>query len=290
MAVTAIPEAAERVGKDDCSVVLPTHDWAKGSLVLPSYDDSRISFTRVFNFRNHPKMLLCTIPGTTSSWTRHFGNAVYAAMTNNSSAMQYSINVAMEDIPEASPLLVALESLPAEEVISIACSREWERIAIVRNPFTRILSKFLDKLVLHAGTASPLPYHPEDGQDFGKFVQRLVDTARPQNTRSEAEYVNGHFRSQSNFCGLRYIPYRFVHMEALYTEAPILARQLAVDAHPGVHALLAQLRPYNACSDALRLHSHYDARTAALVRSYFAEDFRRFRYAPHFPSVAHACA
>ena len=261
-------------------------------MIYPSLDDARVSFTRVYNFRNHSKLLLCSIPGASSTWTRQFGNAAYAAMSHNDSAMQYSANVQMNDIATSAPLLVALESLHAEEVISIACSREWERIAIVRNPFSRILSKFLDKVVEHPTNRRlwPLPYHREDGQDFGKFVQRLVDTTnQTQNPRPEAEYVNGHYRSQSNFCGMRHIPYRFIHMETLHTEAPILARQLAVEAHPGVHALLAQLRPYNACSDALRMHMHYDATTAALVRTYFAEDFRRFRYSLHFPSVAHAC-
>ena len=276
-----------------CSVLLPPHDWAKGSLVHPSSSSARISFTRVFDFPNQPRLLLCTVPGCNSAWTRSFSNAVLAAMSNSTAPTTYPINIDMRDLGSVAPLMVALEAMPADRVYAIACAAEseWSRVAIVRNPFMRLLSKFMDKIVHHPNEGSPPPYHHEDGQHFGKFVQRLEATGFETQFRGpEAEYVNGHFRSMSNFCGMRYIPYTYVRMEDLHAEMPRLATRLGVQGAPAVRAMLDQLRPYNACSDALRLRQHYDAATTARVRAYLAEDFRRFHYSTHLPSVESACS
>ena len=198
----------------------------------------------------------------------------------------------MEDIADQAPLAAALEDMPMHAVTDIACSHEYTRIAIVRNPFSRLLSKFVDKVIVHAEEllrhGSPMPYNLTDGQNFSRFVQRPVETQ--QRREPEAFHVNGHFRRQSNFCGLRQIPYSILHMEELHHEAPRLARMLGVDGAPAVRAALERLRPHNKCADALRVRQYYDPPTIARVRAYFAEDFERFGYSTHMPSVEHLCS
>lgn len=295
-----MPSDAE-ASSSGCPIILPTHDWAKSSFVSPTHSDMRISFARVYDYPGRAKLLLCSVPGCMSTWTRKFGNALYATMSDNGSPLRYPINLDMGDIPERAPLMRALEAMAASEVTEIACSNAWQRVAIVRNPYMRILSKFIDKVITNAeaarskGDSYAPPWRVEDGTDFGKFIARLAATGEgderlhSNNTLTEAMRVNGHFRSASNFCGMRYVPYTYLHQEALHTSAPSLAAKLGVNDDQRVRQVLAELRPHNACTDALRLHQFYDPPTVARVRAYYAEDFRRLRYPAHFPSIEGAC-
>ena len=181
-----------------------------------------------------------------------------------------------------------------------AVGRAWIPTFVVqithRQPYTRLLPKFVDKIA-RPGTPPKKfefqPWRPADGKNFSRFVRRLVATDDGQAAFQlpEAAYVNGHFRSLSNFCGMRYIPYVFLKLEHLHEEAPRLAKRLGVDGHPSVRGSLAELRPYDACAHARTLRAHYtDAATVSHVRRYFAEDFRRFGYDATFPSVEAACS
>ena len=282
-----------------CNIILPPHDWHKDSLVDPPTGSMRVTFTRVLNFPGHSKLLLCTVPGCNSKWARRFGLALYAAMSNSSAPLNYNQNVQMNDIAATTPLLQALEALPWTNVTLIACSGAWQRVAVVRNPYMRVLSKFIDKIVDNMPrtvqetnySEYAKPYRFEDGQHFDRFVGRLMEVSDggSRHTLPESSYVNGHFRSMSNFCAMRYVPYTYLHQEELHVSAPALVARLGLSGDANVRATLAELRPYNACADAVRIRTWYDRPTAARVRSYYAEDFRRLGYSPHPPSVEHAC-
>lgn len=183
--------------------------------------------------------------------------------------------------------LTPLEALPDAKVARIACDRSWTRIAIVRHPHARLLSKFEGKIVLRwakRGENSRAPHVRQDGTNFSSFVSRLVATDRvASHPHHEAAYVDEHFRRQSNFCGMRTIPYEVVHSEELKPRMQALAASLRLDQEPRVRARLAELRPFNATVERIKLRRAYSASDWMRVARFFHEDFVRlgYPYAPH---------
>ena len=310
-----------------CPVALP-FDWVRPAYAFPwRGSDAVWSFTRVFPER---KLVLCTVPGAGSTPTRNFVNALASVLSHgryNASVLPYS--KAHPEMQQA-PWLHPLEMMPREEVERIACDSTWTRIALVRNPFARLLSKFADKIVRHGYETKPSadssrndmlfrpPARIEDGLNFSAFTQRLAAVnqwesnahrrrprrARPDGKTSgregsgdkdvrpdgEAHYVDEHFRGGSNFCGMRHVPYRLIRYESLGDGLRQLAAQLGVGSDPTIAQQLDDILPHNRCLEAAKLRKYYTASDVVRVRRYFHEDFVRFGYSPQLPPACNDSA
>lgn len=212
----------------------------------------------------------------------------------------------------ARPILAADATLSRLQVQEIACDPSWTKLAFVRNPYARLLSKFEDKIVRHGKDMKPggeaykefrIPAQRADGLNFTHFTARLAGVAgltpdvldghshhirhrQPvmNKPHSESEYVDEHFRVMSNFCGMRYIPYEWIRYEDLAPGMNRIASQMGVSQHPDVAQQIAKFRPRSTCDEALRLGRSYSEVDKTRVREYFAEDFKRFGYSDAFPT------
>ena len=280
-----------------CPVLLHS-DWRRESLAFPREGDYRWSFGRIL----FDRLLICTVPGAVSTWAREFITKL--AHASNRTDLEYapgkraSNRTNLEyapgkrdphpEIRKASWLdphpemrkaswLTPLEVLPDAEVAQIACNASWTRLAIVRNPYARLWSKFRDKIITRRENRLPHDWH--DGTNFSRFLRRLANTDNiSSHTLHEAWYVDEHFRRQSNFCGMRSIPYEIIHSEHLKQHMESLVVQLGVDKDPEVQAMLTQLKSFNASAEREQLLHTYSAEDLSIVERYFAEDFIRLGY------------
>jgi hypothetical protein len=143
-----------------------------------------------------------------------------------------------------------LETMALSNVLSVACGIDWTRIAVVRNPYARLYSKFVDKIV-KKNEFRP-PSRKTDGKNFSSFVGRLaaVSTEETNLVVAEQVYIDEHFRSQLAFCGMRYMKYEFWKFEELSSTAAAFAKKLNIGTHPSVQAKLQVLRPFDVKAEA----------------------------------------
>ena len=258
-----------------CSTIVPA-DWTRASVGFP--DQSSKIYTFALAFESH-KLLVCSIPGAVSTPVRrvlHDAEAILTGSTNQSVAIPDHMELA--DAARMLRLGKPLELMSLSEVEHIACSNEWTRLAFVRNPYNRLLSKFEDKIGKHKDYRPPAV--AADGASFSRFIGRLAASRGSVNSRIEAEYVDEHFRTMSSFCGLRHIPYQVIQLEGASWLVALRAitERLGVAGDQRVVNTLSKIRPFEADHARKQVHDAYHPRDAELVRRYYAEDFRRFSY------------
>ncbi len=135
-------------------------------------------------------------------------------------------------------------------------------ISCVRNPFTRILSAYLDK-VAHG-----------DGRLLGKLSRVKLDTFEKflvALSQLKPRDINKHFRPQCinlNYPNIKYYAIFFLeNMQALGDLFAHVAPGLSIESF-APHARFA----------ASALRAHYTDRAVELVKEIFADDFRLFGY------------
>jgi Sulfotransferase family len=154
--------------------------------------------------------------------------------------------------------------------------RRWEQVerefvfTVARNPFTRILSAYLDKIVAHRdprvwGTFAARHGLPEAPLAFRDFLQLVADTPEDE--------MDQHWRPQS--CGLAptIVPYDFIGgVESLQADlAHILQRIFGADVP------IREFMPHRTNSSR-RVAEHYGAEEIRLVRRIYAADFAQLGY------------
>lgn len=139
-------------------------------------------------------------------------------------------------------------------------------ISCVRNPFTRALSGFLDKVA----TRDPR-YFPElRSRPVETFEQHLLAIAE-----YPAKRLNFHFRPQYlnlDFPNLTYDAVFYLENLAVFSD---FCRKVAPELTLETSAPHAR-----GAGSKSKLHEHYSERAVELVRQIYAEDFRLFGYSP----------
>jgi len=148
-------------GLPTCPAMLP-FDWVQSGLAFPHKEATTMwSFVRVFPKQ---KMVLCTVPGAGSTPVRTLINAMAAALSGG--AFNISSTMIPHEEMRKAWWLHPLEMMPTHEVRPwaravrapatgstaplpllaqverIACDPTWTKVAFVRNPYIRLLSKF----------------------------------------------------------------------------------------------------------------------------------------------------
>jgi len=299
--VAALPTAAPKplTQAEACEGRDPVpRSWADsttGATASPLWpSEQHYSFTRVLD---GPKLAICSLPGCGSTSFRHFVNVLSNLTSTDERCLTVfrrgfaektlNAHLSMEKAPQVQPgCMRGLEGMSLEEVRVIACSGEWRRLAVVRNPFARVYSKFREKIVMKHEKRPP--WREGDDRNFSTFVGRLAMAAlEPAHLGlGEEAFVDDHWRRGVAFCGLRHIPYTILRDEELGAAMHGLAESLGLEGHPAVREVLARVRPHDYAGEAARLAEAYTQREVELVRLYYSEDFRAFGYPAEFPPRA----
>lgn len=149
---------------------------------------------------------------------------------------------------------------------------EYFRFCFIRNPTTRILSAYLDKIVGNnferARVAPPLGLPPDRPCAFHEFLEALLAVPDPQR--------DAHFQSQTGLLAVDAVAYHIVGRFERFEEtfAAVLNR-IAPGAADGMIRV-----DHHRTGAAQVVNDHVGPRERALLLGLFQEDYRRFCYSP----------
>lgn len=138
------------------------------------------------------------------------------------------------------------------------------RFTFVRNPFTRVLSAYLDKVERRA-------IRENKPTSFKKFLHQL-DAGKL--------HSNGHWAPQSDLFLIPVEQFDFIgRVESLQTDlSKVKNRLLKKDSAEQVKSVLS-----NATNATSKLGLYYDDETVKLVRKLYRQDFELFEYSQQLP-------
>ena len=184
--------------------------------------------------------------------------------------------------------LPSLSTVSARDRDSILTGPEWIRFCVTRDPYSRILSAWLNRAFLYS-TGAEARFVPEDpslepfpalgdtsvdiGVRFRSFVHRFTNDRK-------SDHVDPHFATQYSLTRPDIFPYSDV---VRLSELGDFANRIATTT-PSRSTFQPVIRNV---SLGVRAEEMIDAPTAALIDEYYAEDFQRFDYPNKtFPLVA----
>lgn len=151
-------------------------------------------------------------------------------------------------------------------------SNDYFVFSFVRNPFSRVLSAYLDKIVGHPDTQNQyqrqLNIDPNDGvPTFGEFIE-LIYSANPVD-------MDPHWAPQSFLLALDNVQYDFLGRFEFFDDSiHQLISRVSLKLPPSV----ARLGKQHSTSADQKLHTYYDARAIRRVREIYHRDFERLGY------------
>lgn len=163
-------------------------------------------------------------------------------------------------------------------------SGNYFRFVFIRNPYTRLLSCYLDRIMRQTSTPRRQlnAYLRKQGVDptevpFGKFVEAACQQSSPQQ--------NSHWRAQYDDVLLDQIEYDFVgKFEDLWGGMEIISKRIWGEVKPEMANMKLNKSPQvtNAGS---RVMEYYTADLAEMVAERYAKDFEAFGYSTDIASV-----
>ena len=174
-----------------------------------------------------------------------------------------------------SPLLTLLQVGPLERFLPPS---DTFRFCFVRNPFDRLLSAYLDKIVGNGHQKRPiLKILGRDPTALGALVsfEEFVDAVATQ----PALRMNAHWRVQWQHVLGDFVPYDFVGRFERFQQdfVTVLSRWTNEPER------YIQTEATHRTDAGLKIGDHYDRRLADVVRRIYADDFERFGYSAELP-------
>lgn len=138
------------------------------------------------------------------------------------------------------------------------------KVAVVRNPYTRTLSAYLDKIERRA-------LRDNRETSFREFLYSL---------KAGKLYSNGHWAPQSSLLLLPPEDFDFIgKVESLSMDLPVIEEK--IQGTPPRERFKSFLR--NATGANTKLSCYYDAETADIVKLLYQDDFKLFNYPDTLP-------
>lgn len=176
----------------------------------------------------------------------------------------------------ASPLLSPYQ-VPADTLEQVYYSGEYLRFAFVRNPYTRLLSCYLDRI--QTATSRPRrqlnQFLARRGEqtaevDFGTFIRAICQQTSPQQ--------NSHWREQSDDLLYGHIELDFIgRFENLWSDMAQVSEKIWGEVKPQMSDSTVNKSPRATAADA-KLLGYYTPELRDLVANRFAKDFENFGY------------
>jgi hypothetical protein len=176
-----------------------------------------------------------------------------------------------EHFPELSPLMTPLDS--PDLFLRVLGGDDWFRFTFVRNPFTRVLSCYLDKIVASEPERQRLL--PELGLDpavipsFNLFLRAIAGQSEDKR--------DAHWAPQAWLTQPDTVRYHFIgRLERFRADFDYVCRKV------GIPTDIATVRHSTDAGD--KLAAFYGPKEIRLVQSIYAEDFLRFGYDRNLPT------
>ena len=194
--------------------------------------------------------------------------------------------------------VMVVKHLATHQAAEIHSDDTWTRAVFSRNPFYRLLSGYLDRIVrareyFRIGVRGhdeedPITKArvPKKGSQVNISFSEFVSTIAAQ---KEAD-MDEHFRPQSSYCGLRFAAFNFVgKFEQLGTDSWALLRKVGAERHGEVgwgsdgSQRFLEHNTHHTTNAAARAASFYTVELERVVVALFKEDFERFNYEKVLP-------
>lgn len=169
--------------------------------------------------------------------------------------------------------LIQLSQLPASQGAEILADPTWFRFAFVRNPFTRALSAYLDKVVRNRPEKRVLLTAIGRGKDPIETELSFIDFLRAIEAQEDFA-IDAHFRPQFQVLLCRYVSYHFIGaFEKLDSDVGYLCQRLDVEGAVKLKSVGA-----HETNAAKLLDQYYGDEEIAAVRRIYYADFKYFGY------------
>jgi hypothetical protein len=169
--------------------------------------------------------------------------------------------------------LIRVDQLRVDQLLHIFNSNEFFKFTFVRNPFTRTLSAYLDKIGRNEkhkrSILLALGRNPDDLEQFVSFPDftQAIATLNPY-------LMDNHWRPQTDQVLLPLVRYdfigRFEHFERDFSK---VVKTITDDSQPPVDNDISHQTGAGAA-----LFKYYDEECAEVVRNVYARDFQHFGY------------
>lgn len=180
-----------------------------------------------------------------------------------------------------SSLLLSASDIGYEKLFDLLEDSKIFKFCLVRNPYTRVLSAFLNKILLYSRTRKKCLTELEDRETESlSFIQFL----RQIRGQSSLE-MNLHWRPQTDLLFWSHIDYQFVgHLENFKGDFEEVIQKIFSQAATAIPTIPIQKRAPHATHASSQLSKFYTPEAIDLVREIYREDFLNFNYSLELPA------
>jgi len=242
------------------------------------------------------KLVYCPIPKAASSTWKY--------LIRQQEGIEDYWNLTAANSPTTSGLKYLVD-YPSEELERILTSPEYFKFTFVRNPYTRMLSCYLDKFQNKKKESSEykkfmghllgwwdenvfenysLTSEEKNFMKKHKFQNKILKGPRPSfsqfvrtATRQKRDRMNEHWAPQWYICGMDIIPYDFVgKLEHLEEHAQVILSWIGNSS--SVHLPASEEIGFPSTQSRVLEDAFFDINLMFLIRKAFAPDFKIFGY------------
>lgn len=157
------------------------------------------------------------------------------------------------------------------DLAELMAGPDWFRFSFVRNPYSRALSCYLEKIAgeqyLRDMRLPKLGFEPTDDVSFVDFLRRVAE--------QQPRQMDAHWAPQAHLLSPRRVDYDFFgRFEYFQADVSRIAERLGLDVPEGY----MEIRTAHTTNAGSRLAEYYDDTSVRLVREIYRDDFKLLGY------------